>query len=248
MCSVGLALGGAMAFGQLASYSEEAEYAAEAETARLQRQANAKYYRRQVESYNNETYRQDIEYANELLDYQRSEFERQQGYVDDAVESIQNDYIVQIATLLRRGVEESIATRLQGEEAVQTGRRASAQAAVQLGEGNTARMLLGDVERQVGEALTSFDRNRVATENQMRLEALGLKARADTAINQIPIQTFQPITPPKPPAPTSPVNPTAPTPQPSPLQAVIRAGTAFGQGYLSGLRIQNAKAAASGSP
>jgi len=236
MCSISLAIAGVSAAGSLASYSAEAEYAADAETARLQQQANAKYYWRQVETFNNEIYRQDIEYAEDLLDYQREEFAAQRQWFDQSGDLIRRDYVNQLGTLLTRAVEETIAAQLLGEDAIRQGRRERATAAAQAGErgvsGNTVDMLLGDVRRQEGEALTSIDRNRAAISRQMQLEALGLKARADTAINQLPLSTFQPITPPKPPAPTSPVSPTAPVPQPSPIGAIGNAVGAIGQGYM----------------
>jgi hypothetical protein len=235
MCDVSLAIAGVSAFGTLASYSGQAEQAAQAETVRRAQQLYADHYRRQVETHNHAIYKQDIEYARDLLSYQANEFERQEEWFERSVGLIRKDYLNQLSPLLLRSVEESIATQLLGEDAVRAGRRERASAAALMGErgvaGNTVDMLLGDIERQVGEALTSYDRNRVATERQLQLEALGLKARADTAINQLPLQVFQPITPPRPPAPASPIQPTAPVAQPSPMAAVGRAIGQVAGGY-----------------
>lgn len=221
--------------GGLAAHSRQAEHAADAETIRRQNQLDAEIYRRRVEQYNNETYAQDISYANELLDYQRGEFDRQREMVGEATESIQQDYIRQLGTMLLRGVQESVAAQLFGEDTVRAGRRQTATgraiAANRGVTGNTVDALLGNVDRQVGEGLTSIERNRVVLQRQLQLEALGLKARADTAISQIPIQTFQPITPPRAPAPTSPVHPSAPVPQPSRWGAIADAVGTVTQGY-----------------
>ena len=219
----------------IAGHVSERRHAAAAERVRRQQDAQARYHRREIEQFNNQIYQQDIDYAGDLLNFQRTQFNLQRDVFDDTVEAIQTDYVNQLGTLLTRAVEESIALQLFGQDAVRQGRRARASAEVAAAgrgvSGNTVDTLLGDVERQVGEALTSGDRTRAALNRQLQLEALGLKARADTAINQIPITTFQPITPPRPPAPTSPIAPTAPIPGPNPFATAGQVVTAIGQGY-----------------
>lgn len=237
MCSISLAIAGVSAFGSLASYSDQAKYAAEAQGVQQAQQWLADRHRRRVEDYNNTIYGQDIQYANELLDWQKGEFARQQEFVAKAQEGITLDYINQLGTMMLRMTEEAIATQLMGEDAVRQGRRQRAAAQVAAGErgvsGNTVDSLLGDVARQVGEAEYSFERNNRAVQRQLMLEAVGLKARADAALNNIPISTFSPITPPRPPAPTSPVAPQAPVPQPSPVAAIGNAVGSIGQGYVN---------------
>ncbi|NBG94502.1 hypothetical protein GTQ45_01990 [Pyruvatibacter mobilis] len=223
-------------FSAASSWSEQAEYAAEAETYRQAQAYLADRHRRRIEEYNNEVYAQDIQYANDILAYQRDEFQRQAEWFDESVGLIKKDYVNQLGTLLLRATEEAIAAQLYGEEAIRQGRSEAATAQVAAAErgiaGITARMLVNDTDRQVGEALTSIDRNRQAISRQLSLEALGLKARADSAINQLPLQTFQPIAPPTRAAPTSPVMPTAPVPQPSRGQLI---GDVLGAG-ISGYR------------
>lgn len=230
MCSISLALGGLGAVGQVASYSSQASYAAQAESTRLANQEIAKIERRKAGQYKNTIFRQDIEYAEDILDFQQAEFSRQEDFVEQSRTAINENYINQLGTLMVRAVEEDIATTLLGEDAVRQGRRQRAAGQVAAGErgvsGNTVDMLLGDVERQVGEAQQSYERNYQAINRQLQLEALGLKAKADTQLNNIPIQTFSPIKPPSPPSPTPQVQPTAPVPQPSVLGTI---GSAVGE-------------------
>ena len=236
MCSPTLAITAVSMASTAASWSAGAEHAAESETYRRAQQYLADRHRRRVEQYNNDIYAQDIQYANSLLAVQRNEFERQGEWFDESVGLIQTDYFNQLGTMLLRATEEAIAVQLFGQDTIRQGREARATAMVESAargvSGVTARMLTNDVERQVGEALTSADRNRQAVGRQLSLEALGLKARADTAINQLPLQSFQPIAPPTPAAPTSPVMPTQPVPQPSRGQLL---GRLVGQG-LTGYR------------
>jgi len=176
-------------------------------------------FRQKMDRYNNQIFKQDIGYFNDLLDYQQQEFGRQAVAYDKAKTAIGDDYISQVGQLLTRMTEEYVATNLLGESAVREGRRARAAgqvASAEMGvQGNSIDSLLNDVRRQVGETMTGAQRQQRSVMRQLQNEALGLSARADSEIASIPLQSFQPLTPARAPAPSQPGTAPAMNPGPS---------------------------------
>lgn len=203
--------------GQKAAAKAQNQYASAVE-------AQQDIYRRQMMQYNNEVYAKEIDYHGQTLDYQQKEFQRQADFVKASQEAINKDYFNKLAVVLQRQVEEAMATAFGIENIDRQARRDRATAEVAAGErgveGNSVEAILNDVSRQQGEAVAMMKLNQEAVSRQLMLEAMGLKASADTALNNIPITVFQPITPPAPPAPESPVNPQPRVVRPSPMQLV----------------------------
>jgi len=195
----------------ISSYRGQRQAAADQNAYNAAVEAQQRVYQRQLMQYNNEAYAREIDYYGDLLDYQQQEFQRQADFVMASQEAINKDYFNKFSTLLTRQVEEAMATAFGIETAERQARweRATARAAAaERGvEGNSVEAILNDVSRQQGEAVAMMRLNQEAVSRQLMLEAMGLKAAADTALNNIPVNVFQPITPPTPPAPESPVTP-----------------------------------------
>lgn len=194
-------------------------------------------YRRQIIDYQNKTFGQDLDYQKELLAYQQKEFKRQEEYVAEAREAVETNYLGQVATLLQRQVEESIAAAF-GVQTVQSQARAErAKNEVIAGErgieGNTVDAVVGDIMRQGGEALSAMELQQDALDRQFALEAMGLKASADQALNNIVVSTFQPLAPIAPPSPVAPVQPGPPIARPNPATPLLKTLGAAGQSYQS---------------
>lgn len=176
-------------------------------------------HRAELIKYQNTVYDQEIDYKGEVLGWQKSEFARQGKMVDNAVKSIEANRFTQYATLLQRQVEEQIAAAFNIDTVERQARkmRASAQVAADSRgvEGPSIEQIINDVSRQEGDAITVLELNRSATMRQLNLEMMGLKASADQALYNIPIQTYGPLDPVQTPAPVPQVQPTAPVPMPS---------------------------------
>jgi len=99
--------------------------------------------------------------------------------------------------------------------------------------GNSALLVEGEVERQGGDARRAIARNDEATVRQLRLEALGVKARRDSGLAALTIPVFEPLAPPSAPPPVSPVNPAAPVAIPS-TASVVLGGVSTGVNLASG--------------
>jgi len=182
-------------------------------------EAQQEGYRKEVIRYQNTVYKQDIKYGGQYLDWQKSEFARQGEMVEKATQNIQKNLFQQYATMLTRAVEENIAHTFNMDTTAREARKAQASARAAADakgvEGSTIEQIIGDVKRQRGEAEGILEMNRSATMRQLNLEMLGLKASADQALYNIPIQTFSPSAPLAPPQPVSPVQPQAPLTKPS---------------------------------
>lgn len=180
--------------------------------------ANAAY-RDEVMRYQNETWKQDLEYAQESLGYQREEFSRQIEWTDKAQESVTRNRDAEAFAMMARGIEETIAStfQLQGIQRQGTAARATYAAKERGVEGNSVEAVLGDVWRQEGEAKTVVDMNRDVTGRQLFREAIALDAGADSQMSQIAsgVRTYAPNAPIRAPGPVNPVNPQAGTTAPS---------------------------------
>nr|WP_314073593.1 hypothetical protein [uncultured Roseococcus sp.] len=180
--------------------------------------ANAEY-RDAVMRYQNETWEQDLRYAQESLGYQRAEFDRQLEWSEKARESVTRNRDAEAFTLMARGIEETIASTFQSQALGKQGRAARATyAAKDRGvEGNSVEAVLGDVWRQEGEAQTIVDMNRDVTGRQLFREAIASDAQHDSQMSQIAssIRTYAPNAPIRTPGPVNPVNPQSGTTAPS---------------------------------
>lgn len=168
-------------------------------------------YAGQIKDYNERVYQQELKYRGELVRLQDIDRAKQTEFVTKSTEAIRQDYLSQYSVLMQRGVEEAISSALQTQDLTRETRRQQARAEVLAGErgisGNSVSLQVRDLDRALGEAQQVVKMNEEATNRQISLEAMGLKARADQAINNIPIRTFAPIPEVAPPAPLSPVNP-----------------------------------------
>ncbi|MCZ8044681.1 MAG: hypothetical protein O9330_19615, partial [Beijerinckiaceae bacterium] len=137
----------------------------------------------------------------------------------NAQESIQKNLFAQYATLLQRQVEEGMAFTFETVNASKdaAAMRAKGQVAADAKgiEGSTIEQLIDNVSREEGDTRTVLHLNRSATQRQLTLEAMGLKASADQQLYNLPTNVFQPEAPLNPPSPVNPVSPAAPVASPS---------------------------------
>lgn len=205
--------------GSIIGYNDAKRQAYQQQLYNAQVTAQNEKYRAELIQYQNVVYQSEVKYGYEVLDWQKSEFGRQAKQIEKATENIQKNLFNNYAQILQRQVEEAIATAFDIETVERQSRkmRASAQAAADSKgvEGTSIEQIIGDVSRQAGDAVTILEMNRSATMRQLNLEAMGLKASADQALYNIPIQTWGPTAPLNPPQPVSPVQPMAPVSQPS---------------------------------
>jgi len=223
--------------GQVAGHMEEVSQANKANAYNAKAFEAQDRYRQKMDRYNNDVFRQDVGYFNQLLDYQEQEFGNQAVAYDKAQTAIKSDYVSQVGQLLTRMTEEYVATSLAGEDAVRAGRRAQSSINVAAGElgiaGNSVDALVHSVRQSTGETMTAYDRQQRSVISQLQNEALGLSAKADSEIASIPLQSFQPLQAARAPAPSQPGTPPAPVPGPSIGKLIGNiAGTAAG-GYKS---------------
>jgi type II secretory pathway pseudopilin PulG len=182
-------------------------------------EAQQERYRAELIEYQNVVYQGEVDHGHKLLDYSEGEFSRQAKFRDNAAESIQKNLFAQYATIFQRAIEENIASAFDVRAVAKEGQavRAKARAAADSKgvEGASVEAIIDDVSRQEGENRVLLEMNRSATQRQLHLEAMGLKASADQQLYNIPLQTFQPSAPLNPPNPISPVTPAAPVASPS---------------------------------
>jgi hypothetical protein len=194
-------------------------------------------FRLEVMQWANEDYERNISNYTMNLGYEKETFGRAKDNAELQVKNVQKNYVAEIGTALLRSVQEDISTSLQLENtAGQVGAtKGSLQARMADSgvAGNSANLVEGDVERQGGNARRAIERNREATQNQEKLQLLGIKAQRDTQLGSITLPTFAPLTPPSTPAPVSPVNPAAPVPIPS-VAAIALNGISAGMSAGAG--------------
>ncbi|BCB20057.1 hypothetical protein [Bosea sp. ANAM02] len=210
---------GASIAGQVIGFGAQNKQAWEQRAYNAKVEAQQEKYRAELIQYQNVVYQQEVDHGHKQLEYQRSEFQRQDRVVTKASESIQKNLFAQYATLLQRAVEENMATTFQSVSNEKSVVAAQAKARVSADargvEGSSVEQLLNDISREGGDNETILQLNRSATARQLNLEALGLKASADQQLYNLPIQTFQPMAPIQPPSPVSPVQPAAPVAGPN---------------------------------
>ncbi|CUA90936.1 hypothetical protein Ga0061061_1172 [Chelatococcus sambhunathii] len=210
---------GASVAGQIFSFQAQNKAAWEQRAYNMKVEAQQERYRAELIQYQNVVYQQEVDYGKKVLDYQKSEFARQENFVAKATESIQQNLFAQYATLLQRAVEEGMASSfqsVQNQKSVMAAQAKGRVAADAKGiEGSSIEQLINDVAREGGDNETIIALNRSATQRQLAIEAMGLKASADQQLYNLPIQTFQPNAPLNPPQPVSPVTPAAPVAGPN---------------------------------
>lgn len=210
---------GASIAGQIIGFNAQNKAAWEQRAYNAKVEAQQEKYRAELIKYQNVVYQQEVDHGHKMLDYQESEFGRQAEFRKNAQASIEKNLFAQYATLLQRMVEENMAASLNGTGVQRDAQalRAKAQAAADSRgiEGSSVEQIINDVSRQEGENLTVMELNRSATQRQLNLEAMGLKASADQQLYNLPLQTFQPNAPLNPPQPVSPVTPAAPVAGPN---------------------------------
>jgi hypothetical protein len=176
-------------------------------------------HRVEVLRFQNDTWKQDLDFAFEQLGYSRREFDRQAEWVEKAQAAVTANRDAEAFTLMLRGIEENIAVQLGGQQTAATGRAARARiSATERGvEGNTVDQVLGEVSRQEGEANVIAELNRSAGMRQLEREARSLDANADQQLAQIAgsVRTLSPQAPVRLPQPINPLAPNAPTPVPT---------------------------------
>jgi len=215
---------GASIAGSIIGFQAQNKAAWEQRAYNAQVEAQQLKYRAELIKYQNVVYQQEVNYGNSVLEYQQGEFSRQATFRANAQESIQKNLFAQYATLLQRQVEEGMAYTF---DTVSTSKdaaamRAKAQVAADARgiEGSTIEQLIDGVSRQEGDNLTILQMNRSASQRQLALEAMGLKASADQQLYNLPTNVFQPEAPLNPPSPVSPVSPAAPVAGPNKGAAV----------------------------
>lgn len=155
------------------------------------------------QSYLNAVYANDVAYRNALVEKQWEDSRRQEEYIKRASDAINTNYFGRVADLTQREIEEMVAAQYKNFEIDRQDQADSATLAVALGEGDfdgvTVDQLMGEVDRQAGEAKTSVDMNLKATQRQIGRQILASRAEAEGQLNAIPIKGFDPIAYPNPP-------------------------------------------------
>jgi hypothetical protein len=228
-----------------ARYQQELTEAQKQRTYAMQVETVQTQYRLEQYQWGNEVYRQEIQYGNDLLDYQKHEFGRQEKMIERATGSLQQNYFNKVGTLLTRQVEEAISSAFQIDTTQRQGRSERAKATVGAAErgveGVSVDQIIGDISRAEGSAVQVLEMNAEAVQRQLNLERKGLKAEFDSAVGNMDVRTFQPFQIPAAPAPPGPVTPGAPLRQPTPPQQVngpsaASLGVGIANGLLGGLQ------------
>lgn len=149
-------------------------------------------------AYQNQTYAQDIAYANDMLEWSQKEWNRQLAYYGEAARAVEKNTLAQVGQVMLRQVEEDMSTILQGTEVRKQGTVARASMAARNAdrgvEGNSVDAILNDVTRQEGEVLSVQEMNRSATQRQLNREAIAIDAQGDQNIANLSVKTFAPST------------------------------------------------------
>ena len=190
-------------------------------------------YRRELMAYQNDVWAQDLGYAREVLSYSVDEFGKQIAWAELAMERAEENRDADAMTLMVRGIEERIAATFQNTSMARQGQAARAQySARDRGvEGASVDAVVGDIERQEGEARTMTELNYDATRRQLGREAMALDAQADQTAFQIAssIRTLSPQAPVRAPQPLAPPGIQQTYNAPSPIALVGQiAGAAAG--------------------
>lgn len=210
---------GASIAGQIIGFNAQNKAAWEQRAYNAKVEAQDEKYRAELIKYQNVVYQQEVDHGHKVQEWKEGEFARQAVARQNASASIQENLFAQYATILQRMVEEGMAASLNGTGVQRDAQalRAKAQAAADSRgiEGSSVEQIINDVSRQEGENLTVMELNRSATQRQLNLEAMGLKASADQQLYNLPLQTYGPDAPLNPPAPIKAVQPAAPVQGPN---------------------------------
>jgi hypothetical protein len=187
--------------------------AAKAENkARMQTGKMQQEYFYEVQRYQNDTWKQDLDYAAEVLEYSQDEFEKQRKWVEVANAAVEKNRDSDAFTLMVRGIEETIASAFQTTGVQKQGKAARAKfAASDRGvEGNSTEAVLGEIFRQEGEANTMTELNRENTLRQLEREGIAMDASSDQQMFQIAssMRSFAPNPRVRSPQPINPIAPT----------------------------------------
>ncbi len=178
---------------------------------------------------------QDIAHAQAELAWSRGEFRRQADWAEEAQRAATRNRDADAFTLAVRAIEETIGFAL-GVQDVSRGsraRRASFAARERGVEGGSVAAVLGEVEREAGEAKAVMDMNRSALNRQVFRDALALDAQALAQLSQI-AAGVRPMTPQAPlrrPRPPSPLTPAATVQGPSVASLLGGLGNAAGSAF-----------------
>ena len=203
-----------------------------------QKQATEEKYRTDLMEYQNTTYKQDIEYGGKLLDYQKTEFARQQGTINRARDGYEKNYFAKVGALLQRQVEETMATAFGDQDAAEEG--AAARAKAQVGadvrgvSGNSVDAVRNDISRKEGDTRSTNALNGEATQRQLMLQAMGLHAEEVQSLYGLQQSTFNALTNIQAPSPVAPVTPAGTVTTPSATAKNLNVASALLDG-VSGL-------------
>ncbi|MEZ2409835.1 hypothetical protein AB6806_23875 [Bosea sp. RCC_152_1] len=211
------------------------------QNAAYQAQVNAQQekYRAEMMVYNNDVYRSNIEYREKVLEYQKTEWDRQVAHVNDQSERTEQNYFVKMGALLTQAFEQQIAEMFQIEASNAEGRAARGSVNASIGERGigddsaTAEALRGDLFRQEGEALQVIDKNRQSRDRQLVLNLDALKAEEYTKLASMQLTPDAPLAPLQVPSPVAPVAPVQQVSKGSNLSMYAQIGTAV-LGGISG--------------
>ncbi len=220
-------------FGQ--SSASKAENKARMQAGKLQQE-----YSYEVQKYQNDTWKQDLDYAAEVLEYSQDEFEKQRKWVEVANAAVEKNRDSDAFTLMVRGIEETIASAFQTTGVQRQGQAVRARiAASDRGvEGNSTEAVLGEIFRQEGEANAMTELNRENTLRQLEREGIAMDASSDQQMFQIAssMRSFAPNPRVRSPQPLNPIAPTQFANGPSGAQLV----SGLTNAGISGLNTYNA--------
>lgn len=192
---------------------------------------------KEVLKWQTEQYREDTAHAWRMFEFTKQEWDRQEQFLNRAGEQIEQNLINKFGANLLQQIEQNMASAFSAEDISRQGRRARAEAQVMADmrgvEGNSVDAILQNINFQEGEATTMVDLNRSATQRQLVLEAMGLKAEADANFLNLPMKTFAPQQAVAPPQPVSPVAPQAPVPQPNAGAMIANVVGGVAQGFVN---------------
>lgn len=245
MCFVGagaILSAGTSILGSFMGHAAAKKQAWENNAAAAAQEAVQQKYRTELMTYNTQVYSQNISYRKEVMDYQKSEWDRQVDFIDTARDRSEQNYFTKLGGLLTRAFEEQIAGMFEEQEVQAQGRELRAKTSNTIGErnidGNTADQLMGEVFRQEGEARTMMKLNDTARSRQLRMDVLAVKADHDERIGSLQLQTTAPLAPLEQPSPVAPVQPARFDKGPSTAAMWVNVATGVVNG-ISGYRSAN---------
>lgn len=220
-----------------------AQSSANAKNAAAQAAYNEQTFRNQIEdrnraiAYAEEIFAQDLSFSYETLDYQRSEFARQERVLDRNRDAIQKNTDWSIGGILMRQLEEDMASTLQelgiGRQAGSQRGTAQVSASARGVEGHSVDAIIQDVTRQEGEAMNVLALNRSATSRALTRQVIEARTSGTQQMMGQQAQTYAPSTPLRVMGPMGAINPPAPVAAPSPLAAIAGIGNAVVGGFNS---------------